>query len=668
MTLFLLKISLCWAFFALLYRLLLRQETFFRANRLYLLGTSVLGIVLAAWPAESLPVYDAGILTTTLPVFTVGMQQVAQAANTWEQVDFWWILYWLGVGITLLRLVWGLFRIAQMAVRGQTERLDDGCCLVHTTESAVPFSFFRWVFVPQNHDYPPESEASHLMLAHERAHARGWHSADVLFSEFLCAFFWFHPLAHWYRKALRNVHEYLADADAARQADRKQYGLLLIGQSQSGMSIAFVHHFFQSPLKQRLIMLTKKNSAPLRVLKFGLVAPAALLFALLFRQAPAIAQAVDEQHQTFVRDLVARNWVVQDTVVTFDPDTYVETVQIIRGSMAPALDADGKLVYQYAEVQPQFPGGEAAMMQFLSKNVQYPTIARQNKVEGTVSVTFVVDENGNILRPFGQINMPNDTKQPLIEEAIRVVQSMPRWTPAQFGGKPVRCSMRLPVNFQLAGEADKTASANPEFLGGMEALMQFLAKNVQYPETAKKENAAGMVLVQFIITEDGSLTEIKPVMNDQTLHPDLVKEAIRVVQTMPKWKPGIQDGKVVRAQFTLPIKFKLDGEMDFNDPDLAQMPEFPGGMQAFYTFLTKNILYPEAAKKAGMSGMAVVSFIIEANGELSTFEVLKTPHADLSDELIRVLKLSPKWTAGMKDGKAVRVKYKLPFRYELSDK
>ena len=114
MTLFLLKLSLCWGFFALLYALLLRQETFFRASRLYLLGTSILGIVLAAWPAEALPVYDAGILSATLPVFTVGIQQVAQATNTWEQIDFLWVLYGLGLTITLTRLVWGFYKIIKI--------------------------------------------------------------------------------------------------------------------------------------------------------------------------------------------------------------------------------------------------------------------------------------------------------------------------------------------------------------------------------------------------------------------------------------------------------------------------------------------------------------------------------------------------------------------------
>ncbi len=588
MTIFLFKLTLCWGFFALLYTLLLRYETFFRANRVYLLGTVALGILLAALPGEQIPVPVEGgdLLTSTLPEFSVGVQQVEAATSGWEDIGFLWIVYWAGCVLMAVRVLWGLFKIAQMAVRGQSERLQDGCLLVHTAEAKVPFSFFTWVFVPHGGtDFSPSGKGAFtplltphgvvndaypdglksippyaLMLAHERAHAQGWHSVDVLFAEVLCVVFWFHPLAHWYRQELRTVHEYLADAEASRLSDRKQYGLLLIGQSQSGMPIAFANHFFQSPLKQRLVMLTKKASAPVRAVKFGLLAPLALLFALLFRQASAIAQVVDEKHRAFVHQLEANNWTAIDTVYAFNPDTHEEKVHIVTNSLAPEADENGKLVYQYAEIQPQFPGGQEAMLKFLRDNVKYPELAQKNKLEGTVVVSFVVDESGKVTRVSGKMDMPNDVKQPLIDEAVRVVKSMPKWIPAQHKGKTVRCSLCIPVNFVSAKLEANTAEVTPEFPGGMEALFKFLGENIRYPETARTANAEGIVVVQFMVKEDGSLTEFKQANTGKSLHPDLVAEAIRVVQSMPKWKPGLKDGKVVKTSFTLPIKFKLSDD------------------------------------------------------------------------------------------------------------
>lgn len=569
MAIFLIKLSLCWGFFALLYTLLLRQETFFRANRAYLLGTAGLGFLLAASPGDQIPVPtdETGLPIVVLPEFVVGIQQVEVVTNTWQSLDFLWVAYWVGVSLMMARVIWGLLKIVQMAIRGQSERLPDGCLLIQTSEAKVPFSFFKWVFVPQtspfkavNGDFSDELKPIPpyaLMLAHERAHARDWHSADVLFAELLCIVFWFHPLAHWYRKALRTVHEYLADAEASRLSDRKQYGLLLIGQSQFGMPIAFANHFFQSPLKQRLIMLTKRTSAPIRAIKFGLLAPLALLFAILFRQAPAIAQAVDEKHLAFVHDLEANGWMHSDTVVTFDPETYEENMQIVRTRLAPERNENGNLVYQYAEVQPQFPGGQGAMMQFLIDHVKYPELAYKNKVEGTAIVSFTVDESGKVLQPSGRIDLPNDSKQPLVEEAVRVLQTMPNWIPAQHKGKPVACALTIPVKFKLASLAPKPNQVDPEFPGGMATMMKFLSENIRYPETAKAANAEGLVVLRFLVKEDGSLANFEHLNTDKMLHPDLVKEAIRVVSLMPKWKPGLQEGKVVKTEFTLPIKFKL---------------------------------------------------------------------------------------------------------------
>lgn len=557
MTIFLLKLTLCWAFFALMYHLFLRQETFFRANRAFLAGTALFGILLAAWPAEQLPapVDEHGAPVIELPAVTVGMQEVEAVSSTWGQTDYLWMLYWAGFALALARMLWGLLRIVQMAIRGRSTRLDDGCLLITTQEAKVPFSFFKWVFVPEGDPFSDQSQR--LMLAHERAHAHGWHSVDVVLMELLCVFFWFHPLAHWYRHSLRTVHEYLADAAAARQSDRKQYGLLLIGQSQSGMPVAFANHFFQSPLKQRLIMLTKKASAPVRALKFGLVAPAALLFLSLFRQAPAIAQVVDEKHLEFVRQLEAKGWEMTDTIVTFDPDTYKETMQIVRNNAAPQKDEDGKMVYQFTEIQPQYPGGQDAMIRFLQENLKYPELAKQNKVEGIVVVSFVVDENGKIIRPYGQINMPNDAKRSLIDEAVRVVQSMPNWIPAQHKGKAVRCTMQLPVNFSLASIADKSVNAQPEFPGGMEGLIKYLGEQVKYPEDAKNAKAEGTAILQFMVNEDGSIDQVKQLEGTSAVHPSLLTEAIRVVKAMPKWKPALKEGKVVKTTYTLPIKFKL---------------------------------------------------------------------------------------------------------------
>lgn len=94
----------------------------------------------------------------------------------------------------------------------------------------------------------------------------------------------------------------------------------------------------------------------------------------------------------------------------------------------------------------------------------------------------------------------------------------------------------------------------PEFVGGIEKLYEYLGKNINYPELAKENGIQGKIFIQFVVWKDGTIRNVKVV---KSVHKTLDKEALRVVNEMPKWKPGKQRGKNVNARFTLPIKFKI---------------------------------------------------------------------------------------------------------------
>lgn len=94
----------------------------------------------------------------------------------------------------------------------------------------------------------------------------------------------------------------------------------------------------------------------------------------------------------------------------------------------------------------------------------------------------------------------------------------------------------------------------PQFPGGQIAMMKYIMENMKYPEQAMKEGIQGRVTVRFIVEKDGSISDVKPVLS---VHPLLNKEAVRVVESMPKWSPGKHNGKPVRVRFNLPVMFKL---------------------------------------------------------------------------------------------------------------
>jgi len=536
MMVFLLKLTICWGFFALLYALLLRSETFFRSNRLYLLGTMLTGIVLAAVGDQLLaPIQEDALPMITLPVVSAGFQQAAEVSQQMESADYLWLIYFLGAAFMVLRTGWGITRLMQMATRGSSDLLPEGGRLIRSAEVQTPFSFFKWIFVPADWDRSPDA-AARYMLAHERAHAEGWHSFDIMLMECLSAVFWFHPLVYWYRRSLRVVHEYLADAQASSLTDKKQYGLLLIRQSQSGMPVAFANHFFQSPLKQRLIMLMKQHSAPVRALRYGLVLPLAGLFILLFQQAPVIAQEVNGKS-----------------------DSYDHQVQLPTSATSDQVAKDNP-----CEQEPVFPGGMGALMDFMAKNIQYPKNAEGSIQEGTVVTSFTVNEVGGIQNVY--VNNPSEMPAIYNAEAIRVVSLLPKWTPGKKNCKAGLFELCIPIKFKANGQpvskADRVMNVPdtqtpPHYTGGQEELIKYLIANVKYPATAKQAKAEGTVIVKFIVEKDGSISTVEA-HNTNGIHADIVAEAIRVVQTMPKWVPGVVDGEIVRVQFALPIRFKLD--------------------------------------------------------------------------------------------------------------
>lgn len=223
----------------------------------------------------------------------------------------------------------------------------------------------------------------------------------------------------------------------------------------------------------------------------------------------------------------------------------------------------------------------------------------------------------------------------------------------------------------------------PEFPdGGQSGLMDYLKKNIQYPEAAKKAGVQGRVILQFVVAKDGSIENVSILRG---VNPDLDKEAIRVVSNMPNWKPGMQKGKPVSVKYTVPIAFSLPSEeidkidemivvgyQNTKTPDNAeayetveQMPQFPGGMTGLMQYLAKNVKYPADAQKEGIQGKVFVQIIVDENGKVSNAKIVQGISPSLDAEALRVVYNMPQWRPGMKDGKPVSVKYAFPINFRL---
>lgn len=212
--------------------------------------------------------------------------------------------------------------------------------------------------------------------------------------------------------------------------------------------------------------------------------------------------------------------------------------------------------------EPSFPGGKAALSKWLDENLQYPTEALKNGIQGTVVVSFTVETDGHIKK----IKVWRG-KAPLDKEAVRLMSIMPKWNPGKIDGQPVSVDYTLPIKFRLpASEGDETIShervysteevdVQPSFPDGEMAMYEWIENNLSYPsEMADGPDVTGSVVVQFVIEKDGKVSDIQTM---KSLYPLLDKEAVRVVSMMPKWNPGMINGQPVRVSNNIRVKFML---------------------------------------------------------------------------------------------------------------
>ena len=214
-------------------------------------------------------------------------------------------------------------------------------------------------------------------------------------------------------------------------------------------------------------------------------------------------------------------------------------------------------------------------------------------------------------------------------------------------------------------EALQVCDQMPEFPGGMGECMKFLSKNIKYPAEAMENDIQGRVIMQFVVKKDGSISDAKVA---RSVDPILDKEALRVINAMPKWKPGMHEGKAVNVKYTIPVAFKLTNEsVDENGVYMVcdQMPMYPGGMQELMKYLQKNIQYPQEAKEKGIHGRVIVQFIVEKDGSIKDTKVIRGVNSSLDNEALRVINAMPKWEPGKHKGEAVSVRYTVPVSFKL---
>ncbi len=444
------KVGLCLIAFYLLWKLLLSRETFHRFNRVALIVVMVLALVLP-WIKISLdamtPVAKQIVTLEDLIVTPDGAVRVQQAAPSWTVMGIVTAVYFIGMALVAAWILHSQWNLRRQMKKGRKESLPGGVTLHIVPGDLAPFSYFKHIVINEQdyRDNPRE------ILIHEQAHIDLRHSWDVMFLGLITLFQWWNPAAWLLSNELRQVHEYEADeAVLNANVDVKQYQLLLIRKSVGDQLFSMANNFNYQSLKKRIRMMTMNKSSQWKTLRALAVVPVIALALLAFANTKSVAAVVTAS--------VPQDRAVQSEMQSPEPVQVEAATQPVEAEAVPEAvemnteeqatqetEPQSKKVYNSVEQMPEFPGGVAGLMRYLSENIKYPPEAAKNDIEGRVIVQFIIDETGQV----GEVKVVRSVSDELDAEAVRVVKTLPKFEPGRQDGEAVSVWYTLPIVFKM---------------------------------------------------------------------------------------------------------------------------------------------------------------------------------------------------------------------------
>jgi len=421
------------------------------------------------------------------------VQASSQKFNLWHYI---WVVYLIGVGVMALLFLIKLARIAIVIIRSPKKRMP-GYTAVFTGKEHGSYSFFNYAF------FPNENVNSDI-VRHEMSHIAHHHSADILFVELMMIIQWFNPFIYMYKRELQSLHEYMADRDVVATGIDKQNYMMLILQQCTAVDFSNMSNNFSFLLtKKRIKMITQSKKAKGVVIKALLTLP---LFALLLfancksngqnnvaNESRTTIKIGEESYVTFAdpmeinldgkdytldinsvknektfklgdHKVVAKNNDDERKSYTVTVDGKPFDLKYLVSMILDDTDVSGdedEVLKGPIEVMPAYPGGPNALVKYVQNNLKYPESAKKNKQEGRVFVGFVVEKDGSI----SNVSVMRGVCEELDNEAVRVVKTLPKFTPGMNGGKPVRVQYTLPIVFKLTGETTMTTLSGTHWTG-----------------------------------------------------------------------------------------------------------------------------------------------------------------------------------------------------------
>ena len=693
-----LKVAALIAVFYLFYMLLLARETTHTLNRIVLLSSIVLSVVLPLCIVtihKSLTINPSSMEEESLYPQEQMMDgsQIQNITTPFSLIEELGVkllaaILLIGIIIRLFYLVKSYWKLKKIMLNSEKHTLPSGINVCVVNSNIAPFSWMQSI-VLSNADWQLQSAS---ILAHEEAHVRHHHSYDIVFVEILTALQWFNPVVWFMRQELRILHEYEADASVLSCGfDESQYIHLLM-QKATGIQACTLANGIHTPkTKKRIIMMLRKKSKRSTWLKALYIVPIVLVSLAMSAKTVIDYEIVPKDNNFAIR--------VYNEKTNDRGDSYQirhqPGVKFFRNGKEEQIPEGRSIAFEVSKTKMlvngkpmerlnllDLPAGtlkeihltETASGQYVCNLMTTKTMKYNSKMNDTEFVIYVKKQKAAGLEQSA-------VTQAMLNEAGSISRAHILHLNGVYGSK--KANLFIVDGKEVSRE--EFNQIKPEAIASVTVMDVGPAKKVygekgRYGATIVKTKGKTAYIVDGELTSEDEVGKIN-------------KEDITSVDVISSAE-SIKKAYHVDADEAIVVQTKKQGDDPIFDL-VEELPHFPGGDVELMQYIARNIKYPKIATENGVQGRVIVRFIVEKDGSLTNPEVLATSPGigeaipievtsyktdkerqdaedhnagvqALRDEAIRVVKAMPKWTPGKQSGKVVRCRYSIPVTYRLN--
>jgi hypothetical protein len=593
---FIIPSSICLTIFLVTYHLLLEKEKMHTFNRFYLLSSILISMLIPFLNFEIIKEIPVETSNTVLVEGLITNQEVFIEEQTSILPLIIWSLYGIITFGLVFRFAKNIFNLISKAKVNPKIKFQNAT-LVLVDEKTIPHTFLNYVFI--NFDDYNYRKIEDELYTHELVHVAQKHSIDILFIEVLKTLFWFNPLFYFYKKAIQLNHEFLADEEVVKSCEDIPFYQTLLLQKNSIKHVFLTSNLNYLVTKKRLIMMTKNTSKKLALLKKIAIIPIIVGMIYIF----CVKIIAQEKDVNSIEKKSLKTQTEKDKI----RDTYYSNVRVILKDLRNGTTID--------------------------KIYEELTLEEKRKYLSWVPDMMIENEIPELL--FEKMKTKNmavwiNGKVSSKEEIKKYKRTDFSYYTYSFVHKNAR-TKRFPQEYQYTLYTKKYFDENLK-----NSHLHFSNDTIKMTVSNKKDKfnkvadiiSANKMKVDTIVWYTNNKEEYNVYINDSVKN----EKNTKVIDTKTE-VVGI--GKEVNLK----------------------EPTFPGGISEFYKFFAKNFKIPSNFKS---KDKIIASFFVEKDGSLTNIEIKKDLGFGSKEEVIRVLKSSPKWIPATNNNKTVRYQYVLP--------